>query len=92
MEGGLIAAVLLVWLVGAFVARLSRRSAWSRDGRVDPEAAGLLLGLLVLAVHAIFDFNHQIPANALLFTTMAALALARAESPPGEPGESEAAP
>jgi len=38
-----------------------------------------VLGLLALSVHAFFDFNHQIPANALLFTTMAAIAVARAE-------------
>ena len=37
---------------------------------------GPALGLVALTVHAVVDFNHQMPANALLFVTVAALALA----------------
>jgi len=46
----------------------------------DPEAIGLLIGLATISVHALFDFNHQIPANGLLFTILAAMAAARSES------------
>jgi O-antigen ligase len=84
LEGGVIGALLLLWLICGFVSRVSRRPAWSLGRRIDPEAVGLLLGLAALAVHALFDFNHQIPANALLFTTMAALAVARGEAREGQ--------
>lgn len=80
VEGGAIAAMLLVWLIWNYWSRVLRRAAWSRRGSPDPESIGLLLGLGALTVHAIFDFNHQIPANGLLFTAMAAIAVARAES------------
>lgn len=92
VEGGAIAGVLLLWLIWNYVSRMLRRSAWSLDGQVDPEAAGLLLGLLALFIHAAFDFNHQVPANALLFTTMAALAVARSEAPPGAADGNEEGP
>jgi O-antigen ligase len=81
IEGGLVAAVLLVWLMWGFWRRSLRRSALWNEGRVNPEAVGLLLGLASLSVHAAFDFNHQIPANALLFVTLAAIAVVRGETP-----------
>jgi hypothetical protein len=34
-----------------------------------------VLGLLALAVHEAVDFNLQIPANALLFVAIAAMAV-----------------
>ena len=34
---------------------------------------------LSLSLHAVSDFNHQIPANALLFVTLAAVAVARTD-------------
>jgi hypothetical protein len=37
---------------------------------------GLTLGLIALAVHETVDFNLQIPANALLFVVLAAIAVA----------------
>jgi tetratricopeptide (TPR) repeat protein len=82
VEGGIIAALLLLWLVWNFWSRALRKAAWRSGGMPNPEGVGLLLGLGALSVHAAFDFNHQIPANALLFTTMAAVAVARAESSP----------
>jgi len=90
VEGGVVAALLLVWLIWGYASRAAR--GWRFEGRTDPEAAGLLLGLLALSVHAAFDFNHQVPANALLFTTMAALAAARGETPPVPPHGEEEAP
>jgi hypothetical protein len=47
-----------------------------RRGPRDLATIGLVLGLISLSVHAFFDFNHQVPANALLFTTLAAIAIA----------------
>jgi len=85
VEGGLIAAVLLVWLTVAFWIRLLRRRNRGAERGPDLERWGLLLGLAALSLHAAVDFNHQIPANALLFVTVGAFALTHAVRPPEEP-------
>jgi O-antigen ligase len=70
LETGWPGAVLLVWLIGAFAL-----AAWGRSrGRLT--AYGLMIGLACLLLHALVDFNHQIPANALTFVTLAAIAVA----------------
>jgi O-antigen ligase len=79
LEGGAIAAVLLAWLIWSYWRRVTSGLLRRTDSHRDFARIGLVLGLLALSVHALFDFNHQIPANALLFTTMAAIAVARAE-------------
>jgi O-antigen ligase len=86
LEGGAVAAVLLVWLVWGYWRRALRAVLRGNRGRPDLATAGLVLGLLALSVHAFFDFNHQVPANALLFTTLAAIAIAPGEGL-GEIGE-----
>ena len=78
-EGGAIGAVLVLLLTLGFAYRLFVRGAWRARNSIDLELVGLVFGILSLAAHAIVDFNHQIPANALLFVTLAALALARSE-------------
>jgi O-antigen ligase len=79
VEGGAIAAVLVLWLIVAYWRRALRGTSRPAGAGVDPEALGLLLGLAALSIHAVVDFNHQIPANALMFTTLAAVAVARGE-------------
>ncbi len=72
LEGGLAAAALVAWLGWGFWRRAAR-------GRVPAGSAaglGLLVGLAALSLHALVDCNHQIPANALVFVTAAALACA----------------
>jgi O-antigen ligase len=81
VEGGIIAGLLLLWLIWNYWSRVLRRRYWKLDGQMDPEAIGLLIGLAALSIHALFDFNHQIPANGLLFIILAAMAVARSESP-----------
>jgi O-antigen ligase len=79
LEGGAIAALLLAWLMWNYWRRVLgvvRREARSSG---DLATMGLVLGLIALSVHAFFDFNHQVPANALLFTTLAAVAIAPLE-------------
>ena len=71
-EGGWVAAGLIVWLVAGFGIRAARRLRRHR-GSLSVSRLGLGLGLGSLAVHALVDFNHQIPANALLFVALAAL-------------------
>jgi O-antigen ligase len=78
LEGGVVAVVLVAWLIFAYWRRLI--AAIGRAARPEMAFIGLVLGILALSVHALFDFNHQIPANGLLFTTMAAIAVSIAES------------
>jgi tetratricopeptide (TPR) repeat protein len=79
LEGGLVAAVLVLWLTWVYAARLMRQLRSSSE--ISPQRLGLVLGLLALGLHAAVDFNHQIPANALLFVVFAAMAV-----PLGQPG------
>jgi O-antigen ligase len=83
VEGGVVAGVLLIWLICVYWFRVFRSRYW----RDELETAGLVLGLVALSAHALFDFNHQIPANALLFVTMAAICVARCERDPEPTGE-----
>lgn len=87
-EGGIVAAALTLWLAVAFGRGLLRRGSLRSAGRrLNLEQLGLLLGLLSLCVHALLDFNHQIPANALIFVALAAMAWTHAAEPreEGEP-------
>jgi O-antigen ligase len=61
----------------------------------EPVALGAGLGLVVLLLHEIVDFNLQIPANGLLFVLMGALLVrlqAASASSPTEHGEGEENP
>jgi len=72
LEGGLLGFALLLWLVAAFGLQVQRRIRRVGSAR-RLLLYGLLAGIGALALHAFFDFNHQIPANALFFVTMCAL-------------------
>jgi len=78
LSGGAIGTGLLLWLLGGYARRAARRLADARRA-ADGATVGLGLGLVALTAHALFDFNHQIPANALLFVVLAALAVAGAD-------------
>lgn len=79
VEGGVIAGVLLLWLIVGWARRAFRLGGFRDGERLDLEGVGLLLGLAALAIHAVWSFNLQIHANALLFVIMAAFAVARGE-------------
>ncbi len=64
--GGIIALSFIV-LIGFAMARATR----SRDPFACGLALGLSAGILGLLVHSLFDFNLQIPSNALLFLVLA---------------------
>jgi O-antigen ligase len=80
---GLVGATLLAWLVAAWLRGV--RSAWRADsaGPARWARAGLLCGVAALSIHAFVDFNHQIPANALLFVFAATHAACAPESREG---------
>ncbi|MGH9760621.1 MAG: O-antigen ligase family protein, partial [Blastocatellia bacterium] len=75
--GVLLAAGFLICLFNSVRAALgvASKSGWNSESRnakgEDRVAAGLALGcsagLLAMLVHSMFDFNLQIPSNALLF-------------------------
>jgi O-antigen ligase len=73
-DGGVVGTVLVLSLVG-----VALRGALARARR-SPLDVGLLGALLGLALHAIVDFNWQIPANAATWTALAALAAPSAPS------------
>jgi O-antigen ligase len=82
-EGGLLlgvpAAAAMILLVRAIrrnlrAARAESRGYWIR--------AGAVIGLLAAAIQEVFEFSLQIPVNALLFATLAAVALAPVASHP----------
>ena len=69
-EGGLLAtipATLAILLLGYTIRRNLRVATWVRGGAA--------VGLLAMATQEVFEFSLQIPANALLFCTLAAVAL-----------------
>ncbi|HEX5043088.1 MAG TPA: O-antigen ligase family protein [Candidatus Polarisedimenticolaceae bacterium] len=75
VEGGVVALLATVWLAAAFWKHAAGTYAAASSRGFRLTRLGLLLGLASLTVHAFVDFNHQIPANALLFVVAAALAL-----------------
>ena len=79
LEGGAVTAFLLAWLICSYWRRALGAALRRPRGPRDYATIGLVLGLMALSVHAFFDFNHQVPANALLFTTLAAIAIAPSE-------------
>ena len=76
LESGLIGfAIFLIGLVMLFRNRLLPLLAGSwRDQ--PPFALGAALGVLILLVHSLVDFNLQIPSNGLLFVLLGGLLLA----------------
>ncbi len=85
VEGGLVAFSALGWLAFGYGVRVFRRLR-------SPQGSGLAqfglgVGLLSLSLHALVDFNHQIPANALLFVVLAAMALPAQEGPSAASGK-----
>jgi len=73
-ETGLVGAVLLASFFALCCIRIMKR-AFSLDESVFPIVAALVAGMSAMTFHEAFDFNLQIPANAILFTILLALAL-----------------
>jgi O-antigen ligase len=71
-DGGLVGGVLALW----FIAAIFRSFA---GGLKSPEpmdsafALGAGAGIFAILVHSLFDFNLQIPSNALLFLVLCAV-------------------
>ena len=73
LEGGIVAGALFVWLLAGYAWRVVRRLR--RSTPLSPGRIGLVLGICLMSLQALMDFNHQVPANALLFVTFCAILL-----------------
>ena len=87
-EGGLAGTLAVCALIGGYAAAAAKRLGRRRDREAIFLALGGLGGLLAFLLHAVTEFNAHIPANALWFTVLAALALKSLSSTavPVEPG------
>ncbi len=89
MEGGFLAAVILLALLWFYARRW--REVWEAGNwstfRFIQVGAGI--GLLVMGLHGIVDFNFHFPANAVYYAFMAVVFF-REESPPAGTSAPEA--
>lgn len=74
-EGGLAGTLAVLVLIGGYAAAAFKRLSRRRDREAIFLALGGLGGLLAFLLHSFTEFNAHIPANALWFTVLAALAL-----------------
>ncbi|MCP4625624.1 MAG: hypothetical protein GY850_19220 [bacterium] len=72
-EIGLAVAVIIVWMIIALY-RKSFKKLKNPSRLVRGSTLGALTGITAILVHSFGDFNLNIPANAILFTVLAALA------------------
>ncbi len=69
---GILGALVALWFIFV-VARDTARALRHRDSMMAGTAVGCAGGLFALLVHSIFDFNLQLPSNALLFLVLASV-------------------
>jgi O-antigen ligase len=74
-EVGLPLIVVILWMIIALY-RKGFRKMQNPSRLVRGITIGALSGITAILVHSIGDFNLHIPANALLFTVLAALVVA----------------
>jgi len=80
-EGGLMAAVVILLFLFAYVRAWPRLLRLQRWGTLSFMQAGAGVGLLLMALHGLTDYNWHIPANAIYFALMAGVFLHRGETP-----------
>lgn len=88
-EGGAAAAAILLYLLWLFVrqwVRLFRVGQWTDFQFIQ---AGSGLGLVLLLLHELVEFNLRIPANAVYFAFFAGLFFHRIDQEPSSPAASE---
>lgn len=73
LETGLVGFVLMLWIAGRFIVDTLRAWKHRRSRWAIAITAGGLSAMCSLLIHSAFDFNLHLPANALLFTVIAAL-------------------
>jgi O-antigen ligase len=81
-EGGLVAAVVIVLFLVLYARAWPRLLKLSRWGTLSFMQAGAGLGLLLMALHGLTEYNWHIPANAIYFALMAGVFFHRGEAEP----------
>lgn len=71
-DGGIVAGALAVWFI-IVIFRAFVRGTRSREPLIGALALGAGAGIFAILVHSLFDFNLQLPSNALLFLVLAAI-------------------
>jgi O-antigen ligase len=71
-DGGLIGGALALWFV-VVLARAMTQIPRTVDPFLRALGMGSAAGIFALLVHSLFDFNLQIPSNALLFLMLSAI-------------------
>jgi O-antigen ligase len=71
-DGGIIGGALALWFL-ILLFRAMWHSLASEDRLLAGVALGCSAGVFALLVHSFFDFNLQIPSNALLFLVLSAI-------------------
>lgn len=71
-DGGLVGGVLALWFIAA-IYRSFAGGLKSPEPMVSAYALGAGAGIFAILVHSLFDFNLQIPSNALLFLVLCAV-------------------
>ena len=72
-DGGIIGGVLALWFI-IVVLRDVKRGMRARDPLISGLALGSGAGIVGLLTHSLFDFNLQLPSNAMLFLLLCAVA------------------
>lgn len=70
-DAGIVGGALALWFV-ASIARALSAAMKSSDRLMSGLALGAGAGIFALLIHSVFDFNLQIPSNALLFLVLGA--------------------
>jgi O-antigen ligase len=71
---GVVGGLIALWFI-SLVFRAVARGARSRDPLYAGLALGSGAGIFAMLVHSLFDFNLQLPSNALLFLLLSAVAV-----------------
>ena len=80
-EGGLLAAGLLLLLLALYLRRcfhIVREESWPRERYLRIGAA---IGILLILLHGLVEYNLRIPANAIFFAFLAGLLFAPVTAP-----------
>jgi O-antigen ligase len=89
-DAGIFGAVIAVWFI-FLVARDALRASRHGNRVMSGTAVGAAGGIFALFVHSLFDFNFQIPSNALLFIVLTSVVSQIASAANGEASSPQSA-
>jgi O-antigen ligase len=85
-DAGIFGAAIASWFI-FLVARDTRRASRHESRRMSGMALGAAGGMFALFIHSLFDFNFQIPSNALLFLVLTSVVSQVASAAAGANGQ-----